>query len=96
VYYSVEAAMAAELSDPISIRLPLDVLGQIEKVAKASDRNRSWLIVRALRRYLATEGADILAVIEGREQIAAGEVHEMDDVLDEIERMIRSPAGEAA
>jgi len=53
-------------------------------------------IVRALRRYLATEGADILAVIEGREQIAAGEVHEMDDVLDEIERMIRSPAGEAA
>ena len=77
-------------------RLPLDVLGHIENVAKASDRSRSWLIVRALRRYLATEGADILAVIEGREQIAAGEVHEMEDVLDEIERMIRSPAGEAA
>jgi predicted transcriptional regulator len=88
--------MAVELSDPISIRLPTDVLAATEKVAKASDRSRSWVMVRALRRYLATEGAEILAVIEGREQIAAGEVHDMDDVLDEIERMVRAPAGEAA
>jgi len=88
--------MAVDLSDPISIRLPTDVLAAIEKVAKASDRSRSWVMVRALRRYLATEGADILAVMEGREQIAKGEVHNMDDVLDDIERMVQAPAGEAA
>ena len=82
--------MAAELSDPISIRLPGDILAAVEKVAKASDRSRSWILVRALRRYLATEGADILAVVEGRAQIAAGDAHNMDDVLDEVERIIRT------
>ena len=87
--------MTVELSEPISIRLPRDVLAAIEQVAKASDRTRSWVLVRALRRYLATEGADILAVVEGRVQIAAGDSHDMDDVLDEIERIIRPPASVA-
>jgi predicted transcriptional regulator len=84
--------MAVELSDPISIRLPRDVLAAIEQVAKASDRSRSWVLVRALRRYLMTEGADILAVVEGRAQIANGDAHDIDDVLNDIERIIRKPA----
>lgn len=84
--------MAVELSDPISIRLPRDVLAAVEQVAKAADRSRSWVLVRALRRYLMTEGADILAVVEGRAQIASGDAHDMDDVLDDIERIIRKPA----
>ena len=84
--------MAVELSDPISIRLPRDVLAAVEQVAKASDRSRSWVLVRALRRYLMTEGADILAVVEGRAQIADGDAHDMDDVLDDSERIIRKPA----
>ena len=88
--------MSLELSDPISMRLPVDVLEAIERVAKATDRNRSWVMVRALRRYLATEGADILAVIEGRAQIAAGKSHDMEDVLDEVDRIIRTPKGDAA
>ena len=88
--------MSVELSDPISMRLPLDVLEAIERVAKATDRNRSWVMVRALRRYLATEGADIIAVIEGRAQIAAGKSHDMEDVLDEVDRIIRTPKGDAA
>lgn len=85
-----------ELSDPISLRLPVGTLSAIEQVAKATDRTRSWVIVRALRRYLLTEGAQILDVVEGRAQIAAGDAHDMDDVLDEVERIVRSPAGEAA
>ena len=84
--------MAVELSDPISIRLPRDVLAAVEQVANASDRSRSWVLVRALRRYLMTEGADILAVVDGRAQIAEGDAHDMDDALNEIERIIRKPA----
>lgn len=45
-----------ELSDPIALRIPIDVLGDIEKIATASDRTRSWVIVRALKLYLASEG----------------------------------------
>lgn len=85
-----------ELSDPVCLRIPVDTLTAIEQVAKATDRTRSWVIVRALRRYLMTEGAQILDVVEGRKQIAAGDAHDMDDVLDEVERIVRSSAGEAA
>jgi predicted transcriptional regulator len=85
-----------ELSEPISLRLPLDTLAALERVAKASDRTRSWVIVRALRRYLMTEGAQILDLIEGRTEIANGATRDMDDVLGEIERVVRSPAGQAA
>jgi predicted transcriptional regulator len=85
-----------ELSDPICLRLPVDVLASIEQVAKATDRTRSWVVVRALRRYLMTEGAQIIAVVEGRTQIAEGNVHDFEGVLNEVERIVRSPAGEAA
>ncbi len=78
-----------QLSDPIPLRVPMDVLADIEKIAKASDRTRSWVMVRALRHYLAGEGTDILNVIKGREAIAAGDVHDMDDVLGEIEEIVR-------
>jgi predicted transcriptional regulator len=77
------------LSDPIPLRLPLDVLAEIEKIAEASDRTRSWVMVRALRLYLASEGADILSVVKGREAIAAGDHHDMNDVLAEIEEIVR-------
>lgn len=80
------------LSEPLTLRLPLDILGDIEKIADASDRTRSWVIVRALKAYLAGEGADILAIVKGREQIAAGDVHDMDDVIREIEAIVNSKA----
>lgn len=83
-----------ELSEPISLRLPADILADIERIAAASERTRSWVIVRALRRYLASEGAEILEAAEGRQRINAGEGRDFDDVLREIEKIIR--AGKAA
>jgi predicted transcriptional regulator len=74
-----------QLSDPIALRIPVDVLQQIEAIAAASERTRSWVMVRAMKQYLASEGRDVLAAIDGRRQIADGESHDMDDVIDEIE-----------
>ncbi len=79
----------ADLSEPISLRLPADVLAGIEAVAAASERTRSWVMVRALRRYLASEGADVLAIAEGRKEIAAGLAYDFDAVIDEVERIVR-------
>ncbi len=79
------AVSKPELSDPIAIRIPLEVLAQIEAVAAATERTRSWVIVRALRYYLGAEGAEILAAIEGRRQIAEGNSHDMDDVIAELD-----------
>lgn len=78
-----------ELSDPITLRLPTDILSEVEKIAAASQRTRSWVMVRALRLYLAGEGADILNVIKGLQQIEDGDSYDMDEVIGEIEEIVR-------
>lgn len=76
------------LSDPLTLRLPVDLLADVERIAETCDRPRSWVIVRALRHYMAREGADVLAIRQGREQIEGGDVHDLDDVLAEIDAII--------
>jgi predicted transcriptional regulator len=76
-----------ELSDPIPVRLPLDVLSDIEKIAAATDRSRSWVMVRAMKLYLANEGAQILNVVAGREEAAQGGGRDIDDVINELEQI---------
>ena len=78
----------SNLSDPITMRLPEEVLTAIEQIAETCDRSRSWVMVRALKLYLASEGADILAVKKGREQVADGDVHDMDEVLGDIHEIV--------
>ncbi len=75
-----------ELSEPITLRLPKDVLEDIEKIAKLSQKSRSWVMVRALRLFIANEGAEILSVARGREQIARGECEDIDDVIADLMR----------
>lgn len=86
----------SKLSGPISLRLPVEVLASVEEIAKATERTRSWIVVRALKRYLATEGKEILDFVEGRAQVEAGESYDMEEVLQEVERIVRSSPGKAA
>jgi predicted transcriptional regulator len=81
------------LSEPITIRLPEEVLAAIEQIAEICDRSRSWIMVRALKMYLASEGADILAIRKGREQVAHGDVRDMDEVLREIYEIVNRKVG---
>ena len=81
-----------ELSDPIALRVPVDLLSDIEKIAGAADRTRSWVMVRAIRLYLAGEGAQILKVAEGLQQLDNGEAEDMDDVIADIEQIVRGNA----
>ena len=82
---------AHELSDPITHRLPVELLEKLKKVAKGSERTRTWYIVRALRYYFAEngEGAHILTAIEGREDIEKNGGHDFDDVIREVEQIVR-------
>lgn len=86
----------AEMSDPITLRLPVDMLTDIEKIAAGSERTRTWVMVRALKYYLAreAEGGICLSVLRGREEAAAGGGKDADDVLAELDEIIRS--GKAA
>jgi predicted transcriptional regulator len=75
------------LSDPITLRIPDDVLAALETIAQMTERSRSWVIVRALRSYLQQEGADILSYQQGLAEVAAGEVEELDEVLEDLKRI---------
>jgi predicted transcriptional regulator len=77
-----------DLSDPITLRVPMDVLKDVEAIAEATERSRSWVIVRALRTYMMNEGGDVLAALKGREQISAGELEDINDVIADMDRII--------
>jgi predicted transcriptional regulator len=73
------------LSDPIALRIPEDMLKDIETIAKATERSRSWVIVRALKYYLMEEGNDVLQTLKAQEGVRQGNVMDMDDFLAELE-----------
>jgi predicted transcriptional regulator len=81
-----------ELSDPITMRLPLDVLAEIEEIAAICDRSRSWVFVRALKSYLAAEGREIIDIGKARRDIDAGLGHDIDDVIAEVDAIAKVAA----
>ena len=76
---------ASVLSDPIALRIPEDILTDIETIAGATERSRDWVIVRALKYYLMQEGNDVLQILKGEEAIRRGDVMDMDDFLTELQ-----------
>ena len=72
------------LSDPITLRIPQDILEDIQKIAETADRSRSWVIVRALKYYLMAEGSEILSIQRGLEDVAAGRTVDADEFFDEL------------
>lgn len=75
-------------SESVTLRMPAEVLADIDLIAEATERSRSFIIVRALKTYLQQEGADVLAALDGKGQIAAGQSEDMDSVLAEMDRII--------
>ena len=78
----------AKQTASVTLRMPADVLSQVDAIAEATERSRSYIILRALKGYLLQEGADVLAAIEGRSQLDAGEHEDFDAVLAEMDRII--------
>jgi predicted transcriptional regulator len=81
-----------ELSDPLTMRLPIDLLKDIETIAKACDRSRSWVIVRALKAYVMAEGGEVLDVVKARAELMAGVGIDADDLIAEIEEIVKGRA----
>ncbi|MCD2181085.1 MULTISPECIES: CopG family ribbon-helix-helix protein [Rhizobiaceae] len=81
-----------ELSDPITMRLPLDVLAEIEEIAAVCERSRSWVVVRALKSYLAAEGREIVALAKARRDIDDGRGSDLDEAIEELDAIIKGAA----
>lgn len=85
--------MSKTVTESVTLRVPEDVLSNIDIIADATERSRSYIIVRALRTYLLNKGADILTSIKGHDQIAAGESEDIDRVIAGLDRIIAGRAG---
>jgi predicted transcriptional regulator len=71
--------------ESVTFRVPEDVLSEIDQIAEATERSRSYIIVRALRMYLAGEGANIKAAMHGMKQYEMGKFRTFDALLDELD-----------
>ncbi len=75
-------------SIPVSLRLPADLIETLDKIAAVLERSRSWVMLRALRQYVADEGQEVLDVQEGIAEAERGEVVPIEDVLAEMDEII--------
>ena len=68
----------------ISFRIPADKVAELDSIAKAMDRDRSYLLNEAVASYLSEQQRFVAMVEEGREDIRAGRTisHQ------EVERMV--------
>lgn len=78
----------SKATESVTLRIPTEVLRDIDRIAEATERSRSYIILRAMKGYLLSEGADVLAAIDGRAEIDAGEHEDFDAVLAEMDRNI--------
>jgi predicted transcriptional regulator len=72
----------------VSIRVPADVIETLDKIAAVLERPRSWVILRAIRRYVADEGQEVLDVQEGIAELERGEGIPIEEVLAEMDEII--------
>ena len=59
-------------SVPIAARIDADLDGQLERLAEATGRSKSWLVNEALRSYVANEQQFLAAVEEGKQALNWG------------------------
>ncbi|WP_442200473.1 CopG family ribbon-helix-helix protein [Rhizobium sp. RAF56] len=74
------------------MRVPRDVLSEIEEIAAICERTRSWVIVRALKSYLAAEGREIRELAKARREVDAGKGYDLDEVIEEVEAIVKGAA----
>jgi len=86
-----------EATLPISVRLPATIIERLDKIAAIMERPRSWVILDAVRQYLADEGQEVLDIQAGIEELNRGEGIPFEDVIAELrEKVAEAEAKDAA
>lgn len=72
----------------VTLRLPEALVAEFDRLGKILDRDRTWVMQKALSQYLAQEGADILADVQGLEELDRGDSADLDDVLEKAKAIV--------
>jgi len=77
----------------VSMRVPTEICEAFDRIASVLQRDRTWVMLRALRGYLQDEGAYILREAEGLAALDRGEGVDFDELMDEIDAIIDRAEG---
>ncbi|MET3595119.1 putative transcriptional regulator [Mesorhizobium shonense] len=80
--------MPIEDKTQISIRIPVGMLANFDRIAHALDRDRTWVMLCAFKSYLDGEGGHLLEEIQGIEELDAGRTVDFDEVLDKADTIV--------
>jgi RHH-type transcriptional regulator, rel operon repressor / antitoxin RelB len=72
----------------IAARVDADLDGQLDRLAAATGRSKSWLISEALRSYVANEQQFLAAVEEGKQALRDGKTLDHATVVAAFERIV--------
>ncbi len=72
----------------ISARIPEELSHEINRMAQALNRTRTWVVEEALRGYIASEKQFLEAVAEGIRDMEAGRVVPHEAVMKEIDDLL--------
>ena len=77
-------------STTITVRVPSEVKKRLGKLAKTTDRTKSYLVAKAIVDYVAYEEEIIAGIKRGLADVKAGRVTPHNKVMDEIDALIDS------
>ena len=72
----------------IAARIEAELDGELERLASATGRSKSWLISEALRSYIANEQQFLAAVEEGKQALRDGKTVDHRMVVAAFERIV--------
>ncbi|AKI03421.1 putative transcriptional regulator (plasmid) [Hoeflea sp. IMCC20628] len=72
----------------VSLRLPTPLVAEFDQIAALLDRDRTWVMQKALGQYLADEGAEVLRDAQGIEELDRGESVDLEDVLEKARTIV--------
>jgi RHH-type rel operon transcriptional repressor/antitoxin RelB len=73
----------------IAARVDADLDAELERLASATGRSKSWLINEALRSYVANEQQFLAAIEEGKQALRDGKVVDHATVVEAFERIVK-------
>lgn len=73
-----------------SIRIEDEIADKIDNFAKMQDRNRSYIINKAIKDYIEHEEYILEQINEGLKDIEEGRVHSFNEVQRDIEEYINN------
>lgn len=80
--------MTASDRTQISLRVPANILNDLDRIAAALDRDRTWVLLHAFQFYRDREGSEILADAEGLAAVERGETVSWADAMTDMNTAI--------